>query len=203
MTLAALGAIWFVHLLAVISPGPAILMAARTGLTQGAARGVALAFGLGVGACIWASAAIFGLKILFEWAPSLLMALRLGGAAYLIWLAIQLWRGAAEPMAEGGESAKGSALAVFRRGLATQLANPKPAIFFGAIFANLIPPEVGPLLWLGLLAIIMVNEVVWNSLVARIFAISHMKRAYLGLKSTIDRVFAGLLGLLGVNLALG
>jgi threonine/homoserine/homoserine lactone efflux protein len=203
MTAAALSAIWFVHLLAVISPGPAILMAARTGLTQGAARGVALAFGLGLGACIWASAAIFGLKLLFEWAPSLLIVLRLGGAAYLIWLAVQLWRGASTPLSDAGDSAKGSGWAVFRRGLATQLANPKPAVFFGAIFANLIPPNVSPLLWLGLLGIIMINEVVWNSLVARIFAISHMKRAYLGLKSTIDRVFAGLLGLLGVKLALG
>ncbi|OZA07371.1 MAG: transporter, partial [Rhodobacterales bacterium 17-64-5] len=39
MTLAALATVWFVHLLAAASPGPAILMAARTGVTQGFVTG--------------------------------------------------------------------------------------------------------------------------------------------------------------------
>lgn len=202
MSAAAFAAIWFVHLLAVISPGPAVLMAARTGLTLGVRRGVALALGLGLGACIWAGAAIFGLKLLFDWAPGVLIALRLCGATYLLWLAYQLWRGAHQPLETSDDSASGSFWSVFRRGLATQLANPKPAIFFGAIFANLIPPDAGPGLWALLLAAIMVNEVGFNTFVAQIFASARMQRAYLGLKSTIDRVFSGLLALLGVKLAL-
>ena len=57
MTLAAFVAIYFVHLAAAISPGPAVLLAARTGLREGFARGSWLAVGIGLGACIWACAA--------------------------------------------------------------------------------------------------------------------------------------------------
>ena len=59
-------------------------MTARTGVTEGLRTGAFLAMGIGAGAVVWAAAALFGLGIVFAAAPSLLWALKIGGAAYLI-----------------------------------------------------------------------------------------------------------------------
>lgn len=204
MTLAAFVAIYFVHLAAAISPGPAVLLAARTGLTQGFARGSWLAVGIGLGACVWAVAALFGLAILFKVAPALLTGLKFAGAAYFLYLAYKMWRHAPEPLATdlpAGAVAR-SPLGLVWQGIATQLANPKPAIFFGTIFLTFVPASA-PLWAYGvILAIIFVNDAGWNVLVARIFSLERTQRGYLNLKTTIDRTFGGLLALLGAKLAL-
>ncbi|MGL5010751.1 MAG: LysE family transporter, partial [Paracoccaceae bacterium] len=63
MTLTAFAAAWFLHLIAAASPGPAVLMAARTGVTEGFRTGAWLAVGIGIGAVFWALAALFGLAV--------------------------------------------------------------------------------------------------------------------------------------------
>jgi threonine/homoserine/homoserine lactone efflux protein len=60
MTLTAFLAVSFLHLMAAISPGPAVLMSARTGVTEGLRTGFFLALGIGAGGVIWAMAALFG-----------------------------------------------------------------------------------------------------------------------------------------------
>ncbi|MEQ3625928.1 MAG: LysE family transporter [Celeribacter sp.] len=205
MTLAAFFAVWLLHLMAAVSPGPAVLMAARTGLTQGARTGVALAVGLGLGAVFWAALALSGLAIVFEFAPGLLRVLKLAGAVYLLWLAWHMWRDARTPF--DTTLPPGAAIPGFRaalwRGLMCQLANPKPAIFFGAVFAGAIPPETGIAGRLLLLVVIFANETVWNSFVSRVFSLHRMRQRYVGLKTMLDRFFGGFLALLGVELAIG
>ena len=203
MTLAAFATIWFVHLLAAISPGPAVLMAARVGLTEGARRGAWLAVGLGLGAVFWATAALFGLALLFRVAPGLLWALKIGGAAYLIWLAVKMWRHAGDPVDLGAPAAARprGALAAVWLGLATQLANPKPAVFYGAVFVSTIPPGASMASLLLVLAAVWVNEAAWNALVARLFATERVQRGYAGLKPVIDRGFGAFLAALGVKIA--
>ncbi|MBW0157360.1 LysE family translocator [Sedimentimonas flavescens] len=204
MTLAAFVAIYFVHLAAAISPGPAVLLAARTGLREGFARGSWLAVGIGLGACIWAFAALFGLAILFRVAPALLTALKFAGAAYLIYLAYKMWRHAPEPLDDRMSEVVStrSNLGLVWQGIATQLANPKPAVFFGTIFLTFVPPHAPIWAYALILLIIFVNDAGWNVIVARIFSLERTRRGYLNLKTTIDRIFGGLLAALGVKLAL-
>ena len=204
MSLAALLGIYLVSLAAAISPGPAVLLAARTSLREGFVRGAWLAVGIGLGACIWATAAMLGLAVLFRLAPTLLVVLKFAGAAYLLFLAYQMWRHAAEPMAMDlpEDAASRTALGQVWRGIAAQLANPKPAVFFGTVFLTFLPPQVPFWGFCAILAIIFVNDTGWNVLVARIFSLDRTRAAYLGLKTLIDRTFGGLLGLMGLKLAL-
>jgi threonine/homoserine/homoserine lactone efflux protein len=195
MTFAALAAIYFVHL---------VLLAARTSLKEGMRRGAYLAIGIGLGACVWAVAALLGLGLLFKHAPALLTALKFGGAAYLIYLAWKMWRHAPDPIEEGDQAISRalSPLGLIWLGITTQLANPKPAVFFGTIFLTFIPVDA-PLWAFGvILAMIFVNDCGWNIIVARIFSLERTRRGYLNLKTTIDRCFGGLLALLGTKLAL-
>ncbi len=202
MTAAAFVAFALLSLFAAVSPGPAVLMSARTGLTEGFRTGAMLAAGIGVGAVVWASAAMFGLNLIFEAAPALLWALKLFGGAYLIWMGVKLWRGAAEPFdTRDTRPVPRSAFSAFRLGLFTQLANPKPAVMFSAIFLGTVPPNTAPWVYAALLAVVFMNETVWNTVVARIFSLDRTRDAYISLKTIIDRCFGGMLALLGLKIA--
>lgn len=202
MTLTAFATAWFIHLLAAASPGPAILMAARTGVTQGFRTGVWLSVGIGVGALVWAVAALFGLALLFQIAPALLWGFKIAGGLFLCWIAFQMWRHAREPlvMAEDGALPQ-SAFSAFRLGLMTQLANPKPAVFFGAVFVSTVPPGTS-LPWIALLLLaVFLNELACTIAVARAFSFEAPRRAYQRFKRHVDRSFGGLLALLGIKIA--
>lgn len=204
MTVAAFLGIALLSLFAAISPGPAVLMAARTGLNEGFRTGAFLAAGIGAGAVVWAGAAMFGLALLFELAPALLWALKIAGGAYLVWMGIGLWRAADRPFDTADARAlPRSAVSAFRLGLFTQLANPKPAVMFSAIFLGTVPPATPGWVVAAILSVVFLNETVWNILVARIFSLERTRAGYISLKGVLDRAFGGLLILLGVKVAAG
>ena len=202
MTLAAFLTVALLHLMAAISPGPAVLMSARTGVTEGLRTGAFLAIGIGAGAVVWAAAALFGLAVLFQAAPALLWALKIAGGLYLMHMAWGMWRTADTPLDMSATSrTPRSAASAFRLGLVTQLSNPKPAVLFSAIFIGTVPKTTPLWVIAALLLVVFLNEAIWNTLVARLFSFHRSKAAYIGLKSTIDRSFGGLLALLGVKIA--
>ncbi len=202
MTLAAFLAVAFLHLMAAISPGPAVLMAARTGVTEGMRTGFFLALGIGIGGVVWALAALFGLNLVFEAAPTLLWALKILGGAYLLIMAWGMWKNADQPLdLDREDRLPRTAASAFRLGLITQLANPKPAVLFSAIFVGTVPPGTPVWVYAALLAVVFLNETIWNTVVARIFSFDRSKAVYISLKTVIDRCFGGLLALLGAKIA--
>lgn len=203
MTVAAFLAAWFVHLIAAASPGPTILMSARIGVTEGMRTGVLFSIGCGLGALFWALTALFGLALLFQIAPSVLWGFKLAGGLFLLWIALQMWRHAPDPLPQAlAGAAPRSSFSAVLFGLMTQLANPKPAVFFGAVFVGTIPADASPLAIALLLVAIFVNETFCTTAVARIFSFEKSRRTYARLKLRIDRVFGGVLGLLGAKIAL-
>ncbi len=202
MTLAAFLAVALLHLMAAISPGPAVLMAARTGVTEGLRTSAFLAMGIGIGGVIWATAALFGLALVFEAAPSLLWSLKILGGLYLLYMAWGMWRHADTPLDMNRETrTPRSAASTFRLGLWTQLANPKPAVLFSAIFVGTVPPGTSLSVIAALLLVVFLNETIWNILVARIFSLERTRAGYISLKAIIDRAFGGILAILGVKIA--
>jgi len=199
----ALAALFVVHLLVVASPGPAFLAVSRTAISSSRAAGVVAASGMATGALIWAIATLFGLHILFAKAPWLYDAMRLGGAAYLIYLGVGMlrsaWRG--ERMASDGAVAT-TGRRTFLRSLGVQLSNPKAAVFFGSIFVALLPAAAP--LWVkgGALAILGVNEFGFYALVAVVLSTPRAQRIYGNAKRGLDALFGGFLTVLGLKLAL-
>jgi threonine/homoserine/homoserine lactone efflux protein len=204
VTAAAFLSIVLIHLLASISPGPAFVVSVRTAAAEGFRPAAALAVGVGLGSLIWATAALLGLALLFQVAPALLTALKVAGGLFLIWIAVETWRHAAEPLpaAAAGAAPRGLGSGV-RLGLLTQLANPKTAVFFGAVFVGLVPPGTGAGTLGLLLAVIFVNEALWFALVGRLFSLDRARAAYGRGKRWIDRAFGGLIGALGIRIATG
>ena len=113
-----------------------------------------------------------------------------------------MWRDAAEPLdLSARNETPRSALSAFRLGVLTQLANPKPAVLFSAIFIGTVPQGRAPWVYAALLLVVFLNEFLWNVAVARVFSFQRSRIFYISLKSLIDRVFGSMLALLGLKIA--
>jgi threonine/homoserine/homoserine lactone efflux protein len=197
LTLATIG---FVHLLAVMSPGPSLLITARTAVARSRAAGIGVALGLAAGSIVWSAAALLGLNLLFQQFHWLFIGMKAAGALFLLWIAFQIFRHAADPveMNEGTNTENGRNPLLL--GFLTQISNPKVVVFFGSIFVAMLPREVPGWMIVALVAIVTMNETVWYSLVSLFFGSSPVRRFYLMAKRWIERATGAFLGLLGLRL---
>ncbi len=204
MTFALFLTIIGIHLAAAISPGPAFVVSVRIAVSDGFNNAAALAVGFGLGAAVWAAAAMTGIALLFELVPALFTGLKLVGAVFLLFLAFMMWRHARDPMElDSIEPTKQrTALGAARLGFLTFLSNPKSAVFFGAIFIGLVPPETDLLWQAAIVAVIFTNETLWYVVVARVFSTARARTIYARAKAWIDRLFGTVLALLGAKIAL-
>lgn len=202
----ALGTLAIVHLMAVMSPGPAFVMISRTALSAGRKPAYVAALAMGIGVLFWAVGAMLGLALLFEQARWLYALVKVAGGLYLIYLAVMAWRGAslpvvlAEDAGAGGAAGSAGLWPTFRDGFLTIVANPKVAVFFGSIFVAVLPPDPSVLVQIAILGIVFVNEVGWYMVVGTLFSSTGPRAAYIRLKGSIDRGMALVLGAIGARL---
>lgn len=194
-TLASIG---FVQLLAVISPGPSFLITARTAVARSRGEGIKVAFGLGAGTVVWSTAALLGLNVLFHAVPVLFVAMKVAGALFLIYVAVMIFRHAAEPLkVEGDGGPTGNS---FLKGFLTQISNPKVAVFLGSVLLAMLPDHLPGWMTVALIVIFTLNEIWWYSAVSLFFSSGPVRRFYLAAKVWIDRVTGLFLGTLGLRL---
>jgi threonine/homoserine/homoserine lactone efflux protein len=197
LTLVTIG---FVQLLAVISPGPSFLVTARTAVAGSRAEGLKVALGLGAGTVIWSSAALFGLSYVFAQFHWLFVAMKIGGALFLLWIAIQIFRHAKDPFDMNLREVEARERSPLLQGLLIQISNPKVVVFFGSIFIAMLPREVPPWMIVALIAVVTMNEIVWYSLVALFFGAEPVRRGYLKANSWIDCIVGLYLGAVALRL---
>ena len=113
-----------------VTPGPNMAFVLTSGAAYGWRGGVAAAVGIGVVDLIFTLICAFGLAGLLSAYPDAFDAIRWGGAAYLIYLAVNCIRTAGLGKASGVIQAEPSRWAIFLRGLASNIANPKAILFF-------------------------------------------------------------------------
>jgi threonine/homoserine/homoserine lactone efflux protein len=158
---------------------------------------------MGVGALTFGALALFGLRTLMTEAAWLYWALKIAGGLYLVYLAVMIWRHAAEPIAVGPVDGRRTSLGrSFGLALATQLSNPKIVAVFGAVFAALLPEKPPQWLDFALPALIFVQETTWYALVALAFSSPRPRALYLRAKVWIDRAAGSVIALLGLRLIL-
>ncbi|WP_027369207.1 LysE family translocator [Desulfocurvibacter africanus] len=198
----ALAGILLAVLLAAMSPGPSFLAVARISISESRANGIAAAVGMGLGAVTLAILALLGLTALFKSVPWLYVALKLAGGTYLVYIGISIWRGAKKPLClqPTGAANNRSWWSALRTALCIQLSNPKAAVFYGSIFATLLPKHPSLTVTLMLPLLVLLIEISWYFVVALLLSASGPRCAYLRAKLWIDRLAGGVMGLLGVKL---
>ncbi|KPH09756.1 LysE family translocator [Rhizobium acidisoli] len=186
-----------------MSPGPSFVVVSRIAISRSRLDGLAAALGMGAGGVVFAILALAGLTALlsqFEW---LYILLKVAGGAYLIYIAVNIWRGAGEPLevSDAGDSHRAPRRS-FMTALLTQLSNPKTIIVYASLFAALLPRTVPLDLMIALPLGVFAVEAGWYSIVALAFSARHPRRLYLAAKSWIDWTAGAVMGGLGLRLIL-
>ncbi|KAA0918211.1 LysE family translocator [Dietzia sp. ANT_WB102] len=140
MTAAQLLGLFGVWAIAVISPGPDVVVVLQRALA-GRRQGLATALGIVTGLSVWLAAAFAGVATLVRVYPQVMTGLQVAGGILLAALGLLGLRGWWESRAGRADDAGHAAStppqapprADFTRGLATNLANPKALVFFGAV----------------------------------------------------------------------
>jgi threonine/homoserine/homoserine lactone efflux protein len=145
VTTGALVGIALVALGLVLTPGPNMVYLVSRSVTQGRRAGLVSLLGVAVGFLVYLVAAVAGIATVFVLVPPLYLAVKLGGAAYLLWLA---WR----TLRPGGTSAftptplpPDRPRRLFTMGLVTNLLNPKIAILYVSLLPQFVDPARGHL----------------------------------------------------------
>ncbi len=138
MDVAALLAFAAILFVAAASPGPAIAAVVARVLGRGTDGAVAFTAGLAIGDVVWLTCAIFGLAALAQSFHGLFVALKLVGAAYLLYLAWRLWTSPVVAHEIASRSAGESTAKLFLAGVALTLGNPKVMVFYLALLPTVL-----------------------------------------------------------------
>ena len=117
-------------LLIEVTPGPNMAWLAMIGGVEGRRAGFAAVAGTAIGLTLNGLLAAAGLALLLSTTPWLWEALRLAGAAMMLWLAWEAWRGRPSAAIAGGPAETATARGYLLRGAAVNLLNPKAFIFY-------------------------------------------------------------------------
>lgn len=134
-------------LLLAATPGPGIFYVAARTLAGGRTEGMASSFGTGLGGIVHVLAGSLGVSAIVLASAEFFTALKLLGAAYLVWIGfrtLQSARREARAALEGGLAAPlAGAGRAFREGVLVEALNPKTAAFFLAFIPQFVAPAAG------------------------------------------------------------
>ena len=196
MTIEYLLAFNIALIVAIASPGPALLLAIQTTLSAGRRAGIAIGFGLGLMASIWTLMALLGLEAAFQIFPLAYTVVKIAGAVYLLYLAWKMWGGARKNIETRMIPAKQS----FRQGFTINALNPKSMLFAAAVLIVIFP--TGMTLFENSIVVLnhFIVEVVFYTAIAFGMNTPTMSNQYMKARVYIDRTAAVILGGLGVRL---
>ncbi|WP_119421088.1 LysE family translocator [Desertibaculum subflavum] len=161
-------------LLVALSPGPGIFYVAARSLAGGRGEGIASSLGTALGGLVHVVAGAVGVSALMLASAEAFTALKLAGAAYLLWLGIRTWRQAGGPIGPVIAASTGARRA-FGEGIVVEALNPKTAAFFLAFIPQFVDPA-GPVaaqfVLMGLISVALNTAV--DILVAQ--AAGHLRR---------------------------
>jgi len=135
MSFQTYAAFFVASLLIELTPGPNMAYLAVLSASRGRRAGYIATLGTGLGLAIVGLAAALGLAAVIANSHFLYEALRWAGVGYLLWLAWEGWQHEADfsPQRSAGDDST-----YFRRGLITNLLNPKAAVFFVAVLPTFV-----------------------------------------------------------------
>ena len=143
---------------------------------------------------------------MFTAVPILYLALKLAGAAYLIWLGVRMFRAKATwTTLEPARTAK-SPRKAFWESVTVEVLNPKTALFYLAFLPQFTDPDAGTAIWVQLLVLGTIVNLMFSSADALCVVLAHKLAAYFkgsGAHNTIaPRIGGSILIALGFHIAL-
>jgi threonine/homoserine/homoserine lactone efflux protein len=201
--------LWFFvlsGLLLNITPGPDTLYIVGRSSTQGLRAGAVAALGIGAGTLVHICAAALGLSAILAASATAFTAIKIIGAAYLIYVGFSLIRSAGKAQSSASMLPKAASIrGNFLQGFFTNVLNPKVALFFLAFLPQFVGADARakPLAFLFLGVIFDFNGTLWNLMVAWSTARLSTKLApSAAFKRWFNRCVGTLFIFIGIRLAL-
>ncbi len=181
-----------------ITPGPDNTFVLMQSIANGKRAGLLVVAGLCAGLCVHTAAVALGLAAVFAASQTAFTVLKVIGAGYLAYLAWQAFRAPADSL-DGRALPQRTGGALFVRGVAMNLTNPKVLLFFLAFLPQFVAPGAGPVAlqvaWFGL-CFIAATVITFGVIALLSGAIGERlrrsQRAQLYLNRICGLVFAGL-----------
>ncbi|MEV1143940.1 LysE family translocator [Micromonospora sp. NPDC049799] len=143
ISLGALVGIALVALGLVLTPGPNMLYLVSRSITQGRRAGLISLAGVAAGFGVYLVAAVAGIAVVFVLVPALYTAVKLAGAAYLLFLAWRTVRPGGRSPFDPQPLPPDGPRRLFTMGLVTNLLNPKIAVLYVALLPQFVEPGRG------------------------------------------------------------
>jgi threonine/homoserine/homoserine lactone efflux protein len=188
-----------------ITPGLDTALVLRTAAAEGWRRASAVAVGIGLGCLAWGAAAAFGAGALLVASQTAYTILKWAGAAYLVWLGVNLLRKPRRAFeSDKGEAPPSGGLAsALAKGFWNNLLNPKVGVFYVSFLPQFIPAGASPAAFgLVLASLHVAMGLVWAG--GLILATAPIAKALRrpGVVKWLDRVTGGVFVAFGVRIAL-
>lgn len=183
-----------VHLLAVASPGPDFAIMLRQAMTQSRRNALLSATGVGLGILVHVTYSLLGIGLLIQQSLALFTVLKIIGALYLTWIAIQCLKSRAGGIHVETQGTKAqSGFAAFRLGFLTNTLNPKATLFFVSLFSVIISPGTPVAVQAGYGVYMALATGLWFSGVAVFFTLPRVRRGFDRFGHWLDRLMGGVL----------
>ncbi|QIN60404.1 Leucine efflux protein [Caballeronia sp. SBC1] len=124
-----------------VAPGPDNLQVLARGISQGRAAGLVAALGFAAGISFHTTLAALGVAALLKSSPMAFEAVKLAGAAYLVWIGIKAIR--SKGLSSAHERPSQPLAVVFRQSVIGNLLNPKVTLFFIVFLPQFVNPHGG------------------------------------------------------------
>jgi len=190
-----------VHLLAVASPGPDFAVMLRQALCQSRRNALLTAFGIGAGILVHVCYSLLGIGLLIQQSVVLFSVLKVMGALYLTWIAVQCLKARAGGIyVDTQPRVAQSGFAALRLGFLTNTLNPKATLFFVSLFSVVISPGTPVALQAGYGIYMALATGLWFALVAVFFTLERVRKSFNRFGHWLDRLMGGVLLLLAGQL---
>jgi threonine efflux protein len=203
--LALFATIAVIHLLAVASPGPTLMVVMSQSVAGSRRSGFLVVAGVVLATLTWSSVTAAGLGGVIARVGWLYLALRLVGAAYLAWIAWGLLKSAFRGKAVGLDTGRPvmTGWQALRAGYLTTISNPKVAAYYASLFGVVIPATAPTAVFAGAIATAVLVSLIWWSAVVLLFGLATVRAAYARARRWMDGAMGVLLLALAGKLALG
>ncbi|MFI6639889.1 LysE family transporter [Streptomyces sp. NPDC050504] len=193
-------AVAVITILAVISPGADFAMVVRNSYLYGRTTGLFGAAGVAAGVLVHVTYTMLGVGLLIASSTELFTAIKLAGAAYLVYIGLRTFFARAD-LAVDLESRPGlSNWGALRTGFLTNALNPKTTLFVVSTFTQVVGPDTAVWQQAGYGLFMSFAHLCWFGLVALFFSDSRLRTAMLRRQKALNRGIGSVLVGLGVTL---
>lgn len=192
---------WSIQWAGVLSPGPGVALILGVATSQGRGPALLTTLGIACAAAILATLTAVGLASILAQSSGALLAMRIGGGLYLLWLAVKSFKAAAAAQSElpTAPQTRGTVMSAIGSGFLMQLSNPK-AIFFWLAVAGVggvgdAPPHLIALF----VAVAAVNSYVGHGAYALLLSSGAIRRVYFRFRKWVEGALGAFYVLVGAK----